>query len=294
MKKGFNLRISFIKVFIILALFLNSSLAFAGIVNEFSYTREDVLVYEVYSTNVGRNFFVEVSIPYSYWFNYYADPYPVVYLVDGYNNFPIFKNTIELLSKDNLIPEAITIGIRYRPDDWEQEVNWRIEDLTPTPIKNESNDSIGGGAENFLKFFFQELKPTVNGMLFTIGPGIENETFAGHSLGGLFGLYTLFIQPDMFDNYLIMSPSIWWDDKVIFEYEEFYRSDYTDMNKTIYLTVGKDEEGTMKKNLKSMFSTLKSRGYENLYLEKNVIKDETHNSSIPIASIKGIRYILGE
>ena len=39
------------------------------------------------------------------------------------------------------------------------------------------------------------------------------KTIVGQSLGGLFATEILFEKPEMFTNYLIVSPSLWWDNE---------------------------------------------------------------------------------
>ena len=73
-----------------------------------------------------------------------------------------------------------------------------------------------GGAGKFLQFTEQELKPNVN-ETFEADPA--RHIFFGHSLGGLFGLYTLFTKPEAFHSYMISSPSIWWNQQCILELE---------------------------------------------------------------------------
>src|SRR5262249_27209318 len=59
------------------------------------------------------------------------------------------------------------------------------------------------GAEDFRRFIGEELIPLIDQRYETV-PG--NRTYFGHSGGGLFGLYTLCTQPDLFRNYILSSP----------------------------------------------------------------------------------------
>ena len=62
------------------------------------------------------------------------------------------------------------------------------------------------------------------------------------SLGGLFGLYTLFNQPDTFNRYIVGSPSIWWGDRAIMkDAEEFVASEKAPDAK-VFMSVGALEE----------------------------------------------------
>ncbi len=62
-----------------------------------------------------------------------------------------------------------------------------------------------------------ELIPYVN-RAYRVDP--DDKTIMGLSFSGLFPTYLLFTETDLFEHYVIVSPSLWWDDGVIFCYEE--------------------------------------------------------------------------
>jgi predicted alpha/beta superfamily hydrolase len=64
-----------------------------------------------------------------------------------------------------------------------------------------------GGSENFRAFIRQELMPAVNSRYRTTG----ETAIVGESLAGLFVVETLLTEPDLFDTYLAVDPSLWWD-----------------------------------------------------------------------------------
>ena len=72
-----------------------------------------------------------------------------------------------------------------------------------------------GGADRFLEFIDGELKPWVNENFRTE----PFEILGGHSFGGLFAVHVMLNRPDSFDAYIAVSPSLWWDDRVVFDYE---------------------------------------------------------------------------
>ena len=74
-----------------------------------------------------------------------------------------------------------------------------------------------GGAANFLRFIREELQPFIDKEYPTIP---SDRGYFGDSLGGLFGLYALFNEPETFNRYIIGSPSIWWDEKAIVKQAE--------------------------------------------------------------------------
>ena len=66
-----------------------------------------------------------------------------------------------------------------------------------------------GHSQNFMEFIKKELQPFVASKYQTSG----QKTIIGQSLGGLLATEILLKQPDLFDNYIIVSPSLWWDDE---------------------------------------------------------------------------------
>jgi enterochelin esterase-like enzyme len=50
----------------------------------------------------------------------------------------------------------------------------------------------------------------------------SEKTISGFSLGALFFLYTLFHNPEMFNGYIACSPTFWWDNEILFKYEQKY------------------------------------------------------------------------
>jgi predicted alpha/beta superfamily hydrolase len=100
-------------------------------------------------------------------------------------------------------PEAIVIGIANNAD--------RIYEYTPTPDPGTPG---GGGADLYLKMLVDELKPTIDGMLRT-RPDVASTALAGSSLGGLVTAYAGRQYPEVFGRLGELSPSTWWNDRVI-------------------------------------------------------------------------------
>lgn len=99
--------------------------------------------------------------------------------------------------------EAIVVGVDNTPR--------RIWELTPTV---DSSIGDGGGADRYLTMLATELKPAVDGSLRTL-PGPADTAIVGSSLGGLVSAYAGVRRADVFGLVGAMSPSTWWDDRVI-------------------------------------------------------------------------------
>ena len=60
----------------------------------------------------------------------------------------------------------------------------------------------------------------------------------GCSAGGLFTLYTLLTQPDLFTGYAAASPHIPWDNEVLYKYEQEFAKKRLPNPVSVYMTVG--------------------------------------------------------
>ena len=89
----------------------------------------------------------------------------------------------------------------------------RIWELTPTV---DASIGDGGGADAYLTMVATELKPVVDAMLRT-APGPADTAIMGSSLGGLVSAYAGVTRPAVFGLVGAMSPSTWWDDRVIID-----------------------------------------------------------------------------
>ena len=137
---------------------------------------------------------------------------PVVYMHDGQNLFdpsvafggnPWFaQNAIDAAAENGAFREAIIVGPEATAD--------RIGEYTPT-----ADPGYGGGKGLlYLRMIVEELKPKVDAELRTL-PGRENTVLMGSSLGGLISAYAGTVKAGTFGMVGSMSPSTWWDNKVL-------------------------------------------------------------------------------
>lgn len=96
-----------------------------------------------------------------------------------------------------------------------------------------------GGAEGFLSFIEDELKPFV-ALRAKIDRG--RQALYGHSFGGLFALYALFTRPRAFGTFIAASPAIYWEDRAIDRFLEAFEADLPrDLRAEIILSAGEYE-----------------------------------------------------
>jgi len=128
--------------------------------------------------------------------------YPVLYMPDGgaKEDFPHIANTLEKLIAADAIPPVILVGIENTD---------RRRDLSG--ISEHEEDAkycpLTDGAKSFRKFISEELIPIIERDYRTS----STRGIIGESLAGLFIVETLFLNPEIFDFYIAMDPSIWWN-----------------------------------------------------------------------------------
>ncbi len=151
--------------------------------------------------------------------------YPVIYLLNTPNHFYAAAGILKLLEKWNM-PKSILVGIPSTDG---------TRDLTPSNVafQRGHKSETSGGAPNFIKFIKKELQPYLKSKY----PTDTMSTILGHSTGGLFVLYAYIHHPDVFDNYLAIDPSIWWDkEKLVIQSKELINKS-THQNKSLYIAV---------------------------------------------------------
>jgi predicted alpha/beta superfamily hydrolase len=97
---------------------------------------------------------------------------------------------------------------------------------------------VSGGGPKFRDFLERELIPWVDREYRTV-PG--DRTLVGHSYGGLFSSWVLVTKPELFQRYVVVSPSLWYDDHLVSGLEERYAASHRRLSARVYLCVGSRE-----------------------------------------------------
>lgn len=148
--------------------------------------------------------------------------YPVLYLLDGETHFQHAVSTVQFLSRNARIPQMIVVAL--------PNVN-RNRDFTPTAIEALPNS---GGCVNFIRFMKEELFPYVENNFRTQPYRI----LAGHSLGGMFSVYLLFSNSEMFQAHLAMSPYLMYDNNYVLNQAVETLTKPMAFNNFLYMTIG--------------------------------------------------------
>src|SRR5450631_1345232 len=184
--------------------------------------------------------------------------YPVLYVLDGQWFFPQTIAIREGLRFESFIPEMIVVGIGW-PDHYHPN---RDRDFTPTRTML---DSASGGADKFLIVIKNEIIKFIDS---AYRSDKKTNVLLGQSLGGLFALYTLFHEPELFNNYIVMCPSLDYDDGITFKYEKAFAENHHILNVKLFLTSSEYEEDVLRAgNFGKFIQQLKSSNYKGLELD---------------------------
>jgi len=225
-------------------------------------------------------FYLFISLPDDY--NKSDKKYPVLYLLDGDVAFGMATSIARYLQFGNTIPELIVVGIGYGALK-KNEGNLRSRDYT---ISSKSGRSGTGGAPKFRNFLKEELIPYIET---TYRTEPNNRTINGYSLGGLFATYTLFTEPELFNNYIIGSPHLSWDDYIIFTVQEEAFEKMDDIEAKVFISVGSEEDEEKYFNpIDEMVTLIDEKGYESFKMETKVFDGGTHLICPPEALAYGL------
>jgi predicted alpha/beta superfamily hydrolase len=189
-------------------------------------------VLKIHSVELGEDRTLNIYFPEGYK-QQDTTRYPVIYLLDGsadedfihvvglvqFNNFPWV----------NRLPKSIVVGIANVD---------RTRDFTyPTTVKEDiKRYPTTGHSDKFIAFVANELQPYIEKHYKTS----SSKTIIGESLGGLLATEILFKQPNLFNKYIIISPSIWWDNGSLLKQDNgILKADFTKPTQ-IYIGVGKE------------------------------------------------------
>ena len=125
-----------------------------------------------------------------------------------------------------------------------------------------------GGAAQFAVFLEEELIPYIESK-YPADP--SRRCFAGYSLGGLLGVHLLTANPQLFQNYLLGSPSLWYNHYYLGPELEKMPPDRLRAIKRVYLSVGEEESWEMLKGFDILRSALREKGFTDSRAKMEII-----------------------
>ena len=229
--------------------------------------------------------------------------YPVVYLLDAEVDFTYLASLLQRLNSVNAIngnrvcPEMIIVGIPNTKN------TLRTRDLTPT------KDSIsaplaggGGGGEQFMSFIEKELMPYIDSNY----PTSPYKLLIGHSFGGLTVMNTLINHTQLFNSYICIDPSLWWDKQNLLKASKSILSQKSFAGKTMYLGIANTMEKGMNINdvandtskstlhirsILEMDKYIKNQNPKGLTYSSKYYENDNHGSVAWVSEYDGLRFI---
>jgi len=266
--------------------------------------------WETSSATSKRKYQISVALPLNYASS--GQRYPVLYATDANFHFGTLVETARALRLENLIPDLIVVGIGWPVGHAVNAIGPRSLDLTPTadPVWVETGTRDwpkngwpapegSGGGPAFLRFIREELIPSVEEK-YRADP--NNRAYYGFSLGGLFGTYVLLDNEGTFHRFILGSPALFWQNRIIFEQESAHAKTHTRVPARVFFSVGLDEDATdvaelanqaFVSNVREFVRVLSERRYEGLTLSAQYFEGERHNSVAGMTISRGLRFIYG-
>lgn len=252
-------------------------------------------VWEMDSRFQKRKYRIQVAIPNE---PPAAEGYPVIYALDGDAVFATFAEAVKLQTrKPRGYEPAVVVGIGYfsgEPFD----MGRRCFDFT-TPAKEEDLPERpggqawpeNGGADGFLDFLEQELKPELE-RRYRLNS--HKATLFGHSLGGLFVLHALFNRPWLFHSFVAGSPSIWWNRRAVLDEIPAFKATVAELDNPpkLLITIGLEELEHMVGDAREAAEQLDSLPGSGFHCCLAHFPEEGHVSVLPAAISRSVKFAL--
>jgi len=184
------------------------------------------------SAAIGEERPINIYTPDAYYVDGLAH-FPVLYMPDGglHEDFPHIVATIESLIAEGAIPPMLVVGIPNTV---------RRRDLTgPTTVAQDRTIApVVGGSAAFRTFIRDELIPNIERRYRCN----DHRAIVGESLAGLFVIETMLLEPKLFDRYIAISPSLWWNDQTLIHNATRHLQASKGHNLRLYLTSANEED----------------------------------------------------
>ncbi|HLX90093.1 MAG TPA: alpha/beta hydrolase-fold protein [Puia sp.] len=216
--------------------------------------------------------------------------YPVIYLLDGGKDED-FIHIVGLVQFNSFpwidrLPNSIVVGIANTD---------RQRDFTfPTSIASEKkNYPTTGGSANFISFLEKELQPFIERNFRTQNA----KTIIGESLGGLLATEILIKRPGLFNRYILVSPSLWWDNGSLLDLIPGKMAPGPAQISDIYIGVGKEgltpgpTPRVMEADAKKLADKLRASKRLNAHVYFDFLPSETHATVMHQAVFNAFRLI---
>ena len=225
------------------------------------------------------------------------EKYPVLFLLDGDAHFNSVSGLVQILgggvNGTHVIPDMIVVAIPNTN---------RTRDLTPThaEMDNQGKPSDfmkpSGGGTKFLQFLKDELIPHIDSQYRTM----PYRVFIGHSFGGITVINALYTMPEVFNAYIAIDPSLWWDHQILLKKARDYFQHAQLKGKWLYLAQantmvsGDTNINEHFESIKEFATLLETRNHSGLNWKYGYYDDDDHGSVPFISEYEGLRFIFND
>lgn len=204
--------------------------------------------------------------------------YPVIYALDGslHEDFIHLVGLVQFFNLQMALPSCIVVGIAN--------VDRKRDFTFPTTIKEQKDKyPTTGNSDKFIAFMTKEMLPFIEHTYKTNG----QRTMIGQSLGGLLATELLSQQGNLFQHYIIVSPSLWWDNESLLRQLPELLAKTALENMKVTVCVGK-EGRIMVREAKGLYRKLKSikaKGFSSRFI---YLPDTDHGDILHKAVYKAL------
>lgn len=279
--------------FTISIIILLNSFAVLGQVSDYGSKTESYNL----SCKDGQEYMIKVTLPRNYDSQ---KEYKTLYYLDSWWLSELVLGAYAILNLSEKIEDVVLIGISLNGNlkDWNIQ---RIMDFTPSEynmgfeMKAGKDDNAitlhknnTGGADIFIEFIETKIFKLIELNYPNFG---ENRALMGHSYGGLFSFYTIQQKPQLFSSFIIISPSLWWNNSELLKKELFYAFEGSKISSSIYLCYGKSESKLISESNLEMDIILSGLEKGNLDYQFKSFNKINHNSILPQGIYEGLLYV---
>ncbi|MFZ6742102.1 alpha/beta hydrolase [Undibacterium sp. JH2W] len=223
-----------------------------------------------------------------------ASKYPVIYLLDGAVDEDLIHMAgavqFSSFSWVNRLPASILVGIANT--DRRRDMTFKAADNFSLPASMKAYSAAfknAGGSAKFMEFLEKELQPYIEKNYRSNG----DKTLIGQSLAGLLATEILLKKPALFNNYIIMSPSLWWDNESLLKQAPALLKNLPSQPMKVYLAVGK-EGPQMEGDARALSRAITQSKAKNLSYHFEFLPREDHGSILHGAAMHAFQLFYAE
>lgn len=219
------------------------------------------------------------------------ETYPLIVCFDAQWTYGTVVDAVRILGLGKELPHAIVVGVGWDTDDIREVVQVRAQDLTVSQAEAPALTGVRlpadqlGGADAFADWFLDEMLPDLESRW-----RISERVLVGHSFSALFGLHLMFTRPGSFRRWLLASPSVWWDDRVMFDRLAVLGADEVSSPATVFMSNGELETDDFSPH-EEFADAFRARQFPGIETEFRRFPGETHSSTVPVAIGQGLRWL---